>query len=435
MSTQVETTNPLERSFELSIPRKKIETEVDGRLKRLAPKIKLQGFRPGKVPLKIVAQQHGMQLHQEVLSDLLQKEFSAIITKEKFNIAGQPHFAAKNQENDGDNYTFSVTFEIYPDVELVDISGTEIKKPVLVIGDAEIQKTLEILRKQQASFEPADRSAQTGDQVNIDYNGQLDGKDFAGGQASGYSLLLGEGRLLKDFEAAIIGMRAGEEKSFDLVFPEDYPGKEVAGKKVVFTVKLNQVSAATLPEIDGEFARSLGVADGDLGKMKEEIKANLEREVLQRTRAKLKEQIMRALLDKTDLAVPQALIQREIDSLIEEFRKGRAENGLRNQHDADIPRAIFAEKAERRVKLGLIVAKLIDTHKLSVGPEQVRQYIEMLAQNYENPEQVVNWHYASPDRVKSFEPVVLEDNVVSWALGQVNVIEETVAFDEFMERI
>lgn len=433
MSTQVETTNPLERSFDLSVPRQQIEVEVENRLKRLAPKIKLQGFRPGKVPLKVVAQQHEMHVHQEVLGEFLQKEFAAIIAKEKFNVAGQPQFSVKHQEDGGSEYTFSVTFEIYPDVELIDFSQITVKKPILTIGETEIQKTLEMLRKQQTSFEAVDRPAQTGDRVNVDYNGQLDGKDFAGGKASDHSLILGEGHFLKDFEDAVIGMRAGEEKSFDLVFAEDYPGKEVAGKKVTFTVKLNQVDSPVLPEIDDAFAKSLGVADGDLDKMKAEIKANLHREVLQRTRTRLKEQIMQALLDKTSLNVPQALVQREVGSLIDEFRKGQTARGLRNQH-TDFPREIFVERAERRVKLGLILAKLIDAHKLSVKPWQVRQYVETLAQSYENPEQVVAWHYDSPDRIKNFESLVLEDNVVSWILEQAEVIEEETAFEALMER-
>lgn len=433
MSIQVETTNPLERSFDLSIPRQQIEVEVENRLKRLAPKIKLQGFRPGKVPLKVVAQQHEMRVHQEVLGEFLQKEFTAMIAKEKFNVAGHPQFSEKNEIDNKNEYVFSVTFEIYPDFELIDFSELTVKKPILTIGETEIQKTLEMLRKQQAIFEAVDRPAQTGDRVNVDYNGQLDGKDFAGGKASDHSLVLGEGHFLKDFEDAVIGMRAGEEKSFDLVFAEDYPGKEVTGKKVTFTVKLNQVDSPVLPEIDDAFAKSLGVADGDLDKMKAEIKANLHREVLQRTRARLKEQIMQALLDKTSLNVPQALVQREVGSLIEEFRKGQAARGLRNQH-TDFPREIFAEKAERRVKLGLILAKLIDAHKLSVKPWQVRLYVETLAQSYENPEQVVAWHYDSPDRIKNFESLVLEDNVVSWILEQAEVIEEETAFEALMER-
>jgi len=434
MSTQVETTNPLERSFDLSVPRQKIKAEVENRLKRLAPKVKLQGFRPGKVPLKVVVQQHGMQLHQEVLSEFLEKEFRDFITREKLRVAGHPHFTPTNQENNESDYTFSITFEIYPDFELIDFSGITIKKPVITIGDAEIQKTVEILRKQQANFEAVDRAAQIGDRVNIDYNGQLDGTDFTGGQASDYSLILGDGYLLKDFENAVVGLRAGEEKSFDLVFPENYSGKEVAGKKVTFTVKLNQVDALILPEVDSAFAKALGVVDGDLDKMKEEIEANLHREVLQRTRAKLKDQIMQALLDKIDLVAPQALIQREVDSLIEEFHKGQSARKLGNQN-APLPREIFMKKAERRVKLGLIIAKLIDVHKLSVRPEQVRQYIETLAQSYENPEQVVAWHYASPERVKNFEPIVLEDNVVSWILEKAQVVGEATTFEELMEHV
>lgn len=433
MSTQEEAINPLERSFELSVSRQKIEAEVENRLRRLAPKVKLQGFRPGKVPLKVVAQQHGAQLRQEILSEFLQKEFTDFVKKENFRVAGYPRFSAINQEGNGSDYAFSVTFEIYPDFELIDFGEITVKKPVLTIGDTEIQKTLEILRKQQAKFETVDRTAKMGDRVNIDYNGQLNGENFAGGQASGYSFVLGEGHLLKDFENAIVGLRAGEEKSFDLAFPDNYPGKEVAGKKATFTVKLNQVEAPVLPEVDGAFAKSLGITDGDLDKMRQEIKANLHREIQQRIRIRLKEQVMQALLDKIDLTAPRALVQREMENLLEEFRKELFSQKTGKQ-STDIPREVFLDRAERRVKLGLIIAKLIDTHQLSVKPEQLKQYIETFAQSYENPEQVVAWHYASPERIKKFEPIVLEDNVVSWILEKARVIEEATSFEELMER-
>lgn len=430
MQTQGETSNPLERSIELSIPREKVEAEVDVRLKRLAPKVKVPGFRPGKVPLKIVSQQYGQEIEHEVLGELLKQQFGDAVNRENYRVAGIPSFAPGNSGANGASYEFHATFEIYPDIELGDLSTITVNKPVLQVGDTEIQKTLDILRKQRAVYAPADRPAQTGDRVNIDYLGLLDGVAFPGGQANGYNTILGNGHLLEDFESAIVGMTAGQEKTFDMTFPADYPGKDVAGKKVSFTITLNKLEIPELPEVDSEFAKALGVPDGDVDKMQSEIKANLEREILQRVRARLKEQVMQSLLDKVVAQVPKVLIQQEAGRLVEEMQNTRTARGLRK--DPDLPRDIFLEQAERRVRLGLILSKLIDAHELSVKPEQIRSFIEEHAQGYENPEQVIKWHYASPERLKEIEPLVLEDNAVSWLLGKAQVIDQNVTFDELM---
>ncbi|WP_350283212.1 trigger factor [Nitrosomonas sp.] len=431
MQTQGEASNLLERNIELSVPREKVEAEVGVRLKRLAPKVKVQGFRPGKVPLKIVAQQYGHQVEHEVLGELLQQQFNDAINQENYRVAGIPSFESKNSgANDAISYEFRATFEIYPDIELGDLSSITVNKPVLQIGDAEIQKTLDILRKQRATYEPTDRPAQTGDRVTIDYRGDLDGKGFPGGQADDYSVILGNGHLLEDFESSILGMVAEQEKTFDMTFPADYPGKDVAGKKVSFTIRLNKVEAPKLPEIDDEFAKSLGIADGDIDKMRSEIKANLQREISQRIRTKLKEQVMQSLLDKVLIQVPKVLIRQEADRLVEEMQNSRAARGFRK--DQSLSGDVFLEKAERRVKLGLILSKLIDTHELSVKPEEVRSFIEEHAQGYENPEQVIKWHYASPERLKEIEPLILEENAVSWLLDKAKIIDQSVTFDELM---
>lgn len=431
MQTQGEASNLLERNIELSVPREKVEAEVGVRLKRLAPKVKVQGFRPGKVPLKIVAQQYGHQVEHEVLGELLQEQFNDAVNQENYRVAGIPSFESKNSgANDAISYEFRATFEIYPDIELGDLSSITVNKPVLQIGDAEIQKTLDILRKQRATYESTDRPAQTGDRVTIDYRGDLDGKGFPGGQADDYSVILGNGHLLEDFESSILGMVAEQEKTFDMTFPADYPGKDVAGKKVSFTIRLNKVEAPKLPEIDDEFAKSLGIADGDIDKMRSEIKANLQREISQRIRTKLKEQVMQSLLDKVLIQVPKVLIRQEADRLVEEMQNSRAARGFRK--DQSLSGDVFLEKAERRVKLGLILSKLIDTHELSVKPEEVRSFIEEHAQGYENPEQVIEWHYASPERLKEIEPLILEENAVSWLLDKAKIIDQSVTFDELM---
>lgn len=431
MQTQGEASNSLERNIELSVSREKVEAEVGVRLKRLTPKVKVQGFRPGKVPLKIVAQQYGHQVEHEVLGELLQQQFNDAVNQENYRVAGIPGFESKNSgANDATSYEFRAIFEIYPDIELGDLSSITINKPVLQIGDAEIHKTLDILRKQRVTYELADRQAQTGDRITIDYRGVLDGEGFSGGQADDYSVVLGNGHLLEDFESSILGMVAEQEKTFDMTFPADYPGKDVAGKKVSFTIRLKKIEAPKLPEIDDEFAKSLGIADGDVDKMRLEIRANLQREVAQRIRTKLKEQIMQSLLDKILIQVPKVLIRHEAERLAEEMQNTRAERGLRK--DQSLSRDAFLEKAERRVKLGLILSKLIDTHELSVKPEQIRSFIEEHAQGYENPEQVVNWHYASPERLKEIEPLILEDNAVSWLLNKAKIVDQNVTFDELM---
>lgn len=430
MQTQGEASNSLERNIELSVSREKVEAEVGQRLKRLAPKIKVQGFRPGKVPMKIVTQQYGHQVEHEVLGELLQQQFGESIRQANYRVAGIPNFESINSETDNPDYAFRATFEIYPDIELGDLNSFTINKPILQIGDAEIQKTLDILRKQRTSYKPASRPAQTGDRVNINYQGSLEGQSFAGGQADDYSVILGNGHLLEDFEKSILGMNTEEEKTFDMTFPEDYSGKEVAGKKVTFTIKLNKVEAPELPEVDSEFAKSLGIEDGDVDKMQAEIKANLQREVTQRIRVKLKEQVMQSLLDKIPVEVPKILIQQEIDRLIEEVQNTRVARGF--PKSSNLQRDSFRENAERRVKLGLILSKLIETNELGVKPEQVKDFINEHAQSYENPEQVVKWHYASPERLKEIEPLVLEENAVSWILDQARIVDQSITFDELM---
>jgi trigger factor len=430
MQTQGETSNPLERNIELSVSREKVEVEVNQRLKRMASKVKIHGFRPGKVPMKIVAQQYGHQIEHEVLGELLQQQFSESVSQENYRIAGVPNFETKNSGTDNSDYEFHATFEIYPDFEVDDLDSITINKPVLQIGDAEIEKTLDILRKQRVNYESADRPAQADDRVNLDYQGTLDGKSFVGGQADDYSVVLGGGYLLQDFETPILGMSVGQEKTFDMTFPEDYSGKEVAGKQVTFTIKLNKVEVPKLPEIDSEFAKSLGIEDGNIEKMRSEIKTNLQREIAQRIQTKLKEQVMQSLLDKVVVEAPKILVQQEVERLIEELQNAREARGY--PKDPNLQRDSFLEKAERRVKLGLILSKLIETYKLNVKPEQLRNFIEQHAQSYENPEQVVKWHYASPERLKEIEPLVLEDNAVLWVLEKADIIDQNVTFDELM---
>ena len=431
MGSNVENLGALERRFDITISLEKLQGEIENRLKRLAKTTKLHGFRPGKVPFKIVTQMYGAQVQQDVLSDAVHKEFKDAVKELNLQVAGYPRFEAKSTNDDDALYTFSATFEVYPEIVLGDLSKQTIERPNVQVGDADIDKTLDMIRKQRVTYEPVNRSAKKGDRVKIDYHGVIDGNDFAGGKAEGVQLILGDGKFLKDFEASLVGMKVGNHKSFDVVFPEDYHGKDVAGKIVTFEVELNELEASVLPNVDADFAKLLGVPDGDIKKLREGIQQDLEREVLKRIRSKLKEQIMQSLLDTTQIEAPGVLIKQEIDRLMQNARSNLEARGMKAKEMPFTP-DLFKEKAEYRVKLGLILAELVKVHTLKATPEQVRSIIEDAAQSYENPEQVIKWHYASSERLQEAESLALEENVVNWALDKIKIIDKTVTFDELM---
>jgi trigger factor len=432
MQSNLENLSTLERRLSVAIPMAEIDQEVDTRLKRLSRTVKMHGFRPGKVPMKVVAQTYGPQVRQEVLGDTLQRTFGEAVRQQNLKVAGYPKFEPKPLGEGASDFEYSATFEVYPEVQLGDISGTKISRPQLTVGDAEVDRTIEIMRKQRVTFEKADRAAENGDRVTMSYRGTIDGVEFQGGKAEDQQVVLGEGRLLPDFENALVGMKAGDSKSFELTFPEDYHGKDVAGKKATFEVSVSEVGAPKLPEVNAEFAQTLGVADGDIEKMKGEIKANLEREVSSRLKSRVKDQVMQALLDATKVEVPKSLIGSEIERLRELTKQDFAARGLPMKDDMVLPAEMFEKQAERRVNLGLILAEVVRANQLQAKPEQVRAIVEEQAQSYENPQEVVRWYYQSPERLREIESMVLEDNVVDWALRTAQVQDEPVAFDELM---
>lgn len=431
METTTQNTSPLERTLNLAVSLANMDAEVGNRLKRMARTIKMDGFRPGKVPLKIVAQQYSGQVRQEVLGDVVQRSFSDAVKQQNLKVAGYPRIEAKPAEGESNDLEFTATFEVYPDVVVGDISAATIERPQVVVGDAEVDKTIEILRKQRVSYEPVARAAASGDQVTIDYRGTLNGEEFQGGQAKDYRLVLGEGRTLKDFEDPIVGMKAGESKTFELTFPEDYHAKELAGKTVTFEVTLGQVAGQKLPEVDADFAKTLGVADGSLETMRSEIKANLEREVKKRINSRVKEHVMQALLDATPLELPKALVEMEIDRLREGASEDMRARGM-NVGDISFPAHLFEDQARRRVSLGLILSELVKASQLQPTAEQVRAMVNEFSESYEQPEQVVAWYHGEPKRLAEVEALVMEDNVVKWALERAKVVEVASAFDELM---
>jgi len=431
MGSNVENLGALERRFDITISLEKLQSEIDNRLQRLARTAKLHGFRPGKVPLKIITQMYGVQVQQDVLNDAVHKEFKDTVQQQNLQVAGYPRFEAKATDGNDTLYTVSATFEVYPEIVLGNLSNQSIEQPTVKVGETDIDKTLDMICKQRVTYQPVNRPAKKGDRVKIDFHGTIDGNDFAGGKSNDVYLILGDGKFLKDFEAALIDMQVGGSKSFDVVFPEDYHGKEIAGKTVTFEVTLNELSEPVLPAVDTEFAKSLGIPDGDLQKLREGIQKDLEREVSKRARSKLKEQIMQALLSTTQIDAPSILINQEKERLLQNAKSDLEARGMKAK-EISLSSDLFKEKAEYRVKLGLILAELVKVHALKATPEQVRRIIEDAAQSYENPEQVVKWHYASSERLQEAESLALEENVVDWALGKIKLINKTVTFDELM---
>lgn len=432
MQENIETLGALERRVDLHVPAAEIEKEVSARLNRLSRTVRMPGFRPGKVPLKMVAASYGAQVQAEVLNDKIGEAFSALVSASKLRVAGMPRVEPKPGAEGGD-IAFSATFEVYPDIRIGDLSSVEVHRAVCPVGDAEIDETIEIMRRQRATYHAVERGAIDGDRVTVDYRGSLDGTPFEGGTASHFPFTLGEGRMLPEFEAAVRGMKAGESKTFPLTFPADYRAPELAGKTAQFDVTVRKVEEPSLPAIDAEFAKSLGVADGDLAKMREEIRANLEREVGMRLKNRTRDSVMNALLASTSFEVPKALVQEEQRRLAEMARADLAARGVQMK-DAPIPIELFAAQAERRVRLGLLLAELVRSQNLQARQDQIRKAIEDIAQSYEKPAEVIQWYLGNRERLAEIEGAVVEDNVVQWVLQRAKVVDTPVAFNELMGR-
>lgn len=429
--TNVETLSGLERRITMSVPLTQIDEQVGARLKNLARTVRMAGFRPGKVPLKVVAQQYGPQVRGEVIGDAVQKAFSSAVDAQKLRVAGYPKIERK-EGGSADQLEFSATFEVYPEFALGDIGSVGLSRPTLTVGDAEVDRTIESLRKQRVTYQVVDRAAQADDQVTIDFVGTIDGVEFQGGKADDHAFVLGARRMLPEFEQNVIGAKPGESKVFPLQFPADYMGKEVAGKTAQFTVTIKKVEAPDLPAVDAAFAQSLGIADGDLAKMRAEIRENVEREVKQRLSSSTKQKVMQALLDTNKPEVPNALVEIEQSRLVDAARADLQQRGVKDVDKMPIDPSIFREQAIRRVTLGLILAEVVKQNQLSAKPEQVRKLVEDYARGFEQPFEVVKWVYSQSERLAEFEGLAVEENVVNWVLAKANVQDSPVAFEELM---
>ncbi len=426
----METLEGLERRVSVAVPAADIERQVDTRLKQLSRNIKMPGFRPGKVPMKLVAQTYGPQVRSEVLSESVQKSFNDAVKEANLKVAGFPRIEKKDG-TDAATLEFSATFEVYPEVKVGDLASAKIERPQVAVDDAAVDKTIEILRKQRTRFVGAERAAKEGDRITVDFEGTIDGQVFQGGKAENFVFGIDDGRMLPEFNAAARGMTPGESKTFELTFPDDYHGKEVAGKKASFTLKVKKIEEPQLPEIDAEFAKQLGVGDGDVAKMREEIRANVERETAKRVEARVKAQVLQALLDATPIELPKSLIQMEAQQLVERASADLQARGLK-PGQVPLDPAAFEATAKRRVALGLIIGELARTENLQPKPAEVRAVVEQEAATYESPAEVVKWFYMQPQRLSEMEGVALEANVVKWVLSKVKVEDKPTAFDDLM---
>jgi trigger factor len=430
MAQSTSTTHSLERTINMSVVAADVEKDVAARLVKMARTIKMPGFRPGKVPMKLVQQQFAAQARSEAFTEAVQMQFGNVVREQKLRVAGTPKIEPLESAEPG-QVAFSATFQVYPDIELADLSDATLEQAVLPVGDGEVEKTIEVLRKQRVTYSAADKKAAKEDRLTIDFRGTQEGVPFDGGVAEDFPLVLGGGSLLPEFEASLEGMAQGESKSFPLTFPDDYQAKDLAGKTVQFEVTLKSVEAPQLPAIDEEFAKSLGVPSGDVSLLKADVRTNLEREVKKRLHARVKNEVMNLLLEKHAFDVPTSLCEQESHRLAEEALSNLASRGM-NVKDIPVEPTWFLAQAERRVRLGLLVAEAVKKHDLYAKPEQIRAVVEEQAQSYEDPADVIRWYYSDTQRLAQVEAMVVEDNVVDWVLANVKVTPKTVEFDELM---
>ncbi len=427
----VETVSALERRLNASIPQQAFRSEVSARLKNIGRNVKIAGFRPGKIPVKIVEQRYGAQAQREALSDALQRSFAEAAQTNQLKVVGEPKFEIKTKDLNADQIEYSATFEVYPDVEMDDLSGVTIERLVYEVTQADVDNTIATLRKQRATFEKTGRAAQAEDRVNIDFTGKLNGAVFEGGEAKDYPFVLGAGRMLAEFEAAITGMKADATKSFDMTFPETYQSKDVAGKQVTFTVTVNKVEAPKLPEVDAEFAKSVGITDGDVSKLQEEIRSNLAREVSRRLKVRNKDAAMDALLKVAKFEVPRISVELEVQELMRQAVQDMELRGTKMKGVA-LPPDLFRERAERRVKLGLILADRLLKYDLRARPEQMQAMVRDYAQTFDQPDEVVRWYASDAKRMEEVRGMVLEENLMTWAMAQAKTIDKPAVFNELM---
>jgi trigger factor len=422
MQVSVETLEGLQRKMTVQLPAEKVNEIVDNKLRTIAKQVRLDGFRPGKVPLKVVRQRFGDHARQEAYGELIQSTFYEAASGEKLNPAGEPSIEVRDDDS---GFSYTAEFEVVPEVTLNDLSGATLERMTAEVSDADVDDMLEKLRKQRVTWNKVERAAQDGDQVTVSFIGKVDGEEFEGGSAQNVPIELGAGRMIEGFEQGLLGASAGDERTVHLSFPDDYQAAHLAGKPASFEITVNEVAEPVLPELDEEFAKAFGVEEGGLEKLRADIRENMERELRQKLRSRNKEKVMDLLLENNDFTVPRAMIDSEAQRLKEETKQQ-----MQGQSSVDLPLDIFREQAERRVKLGMLVAAIVDQQKIEVDEERVRSTVDDFAASYESPQELRDWYYADNERLNPVRNLVLEDQVVDWITGQVNVVDQQSSFQE-----
>ena len=440
MTTEIETTSAptmtpsLTRTIELAVSTAQIDAAAEKRLQKMAKTVKVDGFRPGKVPMAKVKQMYSNQASWEALNDQIGEAFATRADADKLRVAGMPNIVPNEKHTVEGELGFSATFEVYPEIAAVDLKDVAIEQAQCAVTEADVTRTVDVLRQQRVTYQATAKKAAKDDQVTIDFDGSIDGVPFAGGSAKDYAFVLGQGRMLPEFETAIEGLSAQESSTFDLPFPADYHGKDVAGKTASFTVTVKEVGVAQLPELNTEFAKALGVVDGDVTKMVADIKVNLEREIAQRTKSITKNNVMDALLTAVSFDVPSSLVNNDIERLQTNAKEDLRARGIPVDDKMTLPTDIFKDRAERRVRLGLLIAELVKANDLRATPEQVQAQVSTIAQAYEDPQGFIRWYMSDANRLAEVEAVAMEDNVVTWALSKAKVTAKEVAFEELMNQ-
>lgn len=431
MQATVETLSTLERRMTVSVPLKPLEEEVSQRLVSVARTAKMQGFRPGKVPMHLVQKNYGPQVRDEVFSKAVETSFSDAVEQNKLRVAGYPNIEHKPFVEAAEHFEYVATFEVFPEIEVGDLSGVAIERPAVTVSDKEVDSTLEVLRKQRATFEPVKRAAKKGDRVNVAFRAEIDGQEVESTNGHGIDLVLGEDGRIADFDDNLIGAKSGAVQKFDITYAEDNPSPQLAGKTISYEVTVNSVSQIKLPEVDAEFAKSLGVEDGDVAKMRADIKESLEQEVTKRVRAGVKEQVFSALLGAVTTELPRALITMEIGRLMQAVQADLQRRGT-DVSNVQLQPAMFDDQAKRNVGLRVILGELINKNSLQANADQVRAMVDEFSKSFEHPEEVVRWYYADPARLDEPFSLATEENVVAWVLERAKVSDKKVAFDELM---
>ncbi len=428
MQVSVESTGALERKMTIEVPEERIEGEIQNRLKRIAKTAKIDGFRPGKIPMNVVKQQYGPSVRADVVGEVIQSTYYEALGQEKIQPAGMPNIEPKDLDST-DGIEYVATFEVMPEVTPAPFSGVKLEGFKAGINDTDIDKMMETLQSQRATWDSVKRKAKDGERLTIDFEGTVDGEAFSGNSGKSVPVTLGGKRMIEGFEEGLVGAKAGDDLTLDLTFPEDYAHKEVAGKPVQFAVTVHTVEKPNLPKLDDEFAKSLGIEDGSIDSLREEVKSNMARELEQRTRAMLKEQVLNKIIENNEFEIPQALIDNEAQALLQQMQQqmhAAAGKGV------DLNPEMFADEAKRRVQLGLLIAEIIKQNDLKADGDKIREKIDSIAATYEKPEDVVNYYYEDDQRLKEIESLVLEESVIDWAIEQADVEEVEKSYGDIM---